>query len=230
VTRSPEPAQSFRSEYRATQIGRHYSGWGHFVFTTTGALLAIVAAGLQLRAVHGAQWLTIPVAFLIANLGEYLGHRGAMHRPRRGLGLLYRRHTQQHHHFFTHATMAAESPRDFKMVLFPPVMLLFFLGGLAAPIGALLYFAVSPNTGLLFAMVAMGYFLTYEWLHFFYHLPPDTWIGRLPFMQTLRRHHTRHHDLALMGRWNFNITFPIADWLFGTYYRDDAPGARTGGA
>ena len=49
-------------------------------------------------------------------------------------------------------------------------------------------------------------------------------------MQTLRRHHTRHHDLALMGRWNFNITFPIADWLFGTYYRDDAPGARTGGA
>jgi len=226
VTSSREPLQAFRSEYRATQIGPHYSGWGHFLFTTTGALLAIGAAGLQLRHVHGAEWLTLPVAFLIANFAEYLGHRGAMHRPRRGLGLLYRRHTQQHHHFFTHTTMSAESPRDFKMVLFPPVMLLFFLGCLATPIGALLYFAISPNTGLLFAMVAMGYFLTYEWLHFSYHLRPDSLVGRLPLIGTLRRHHTRHHDLALMGRWNFNITFPIADWIFGTSYPEVAADAR----
>ncbi len=219
---APTSVSRFRDEYRDKHIGRNYSGWGHFLFTTVGALAAITAAGLQLHDVRPAEWATIPIAFLIANFGEYLGHRGPMHRPRRGLSLLYRRHTQQHHHFFTHEAMAADSPRDFKMVLFPPVMLLFFLGGLAAPIGLLLYWACSPNTGFLFAMVAIGYFLSYEWLHFSYHLRPDSWIGRLPLVAMLRRHHMRHHDLALMGKWNFNITFPIADRILGTYYRPPA--------
>lgn len=100
-------------------------------------------------------------------------------------------------------------------------MLLFFLGFMALPLGGLVYFLVSPNAGYLFALVIIGYFLTYEWLHFSYHLPESSWVGRLPGMGTLRQHHTQHHNLALMGRWNFNITFPIADALFGTYYRGE---------
>lgn len=111
----------FRAHYRQNGIGPHYSGWGHFLFTSVGALLAIGVLSMQLRGVHGGEWAVIPSAFLMANFGEYFGHRGPMHRPRRGLQLLYRRHTHQHHHFYTHKTMAAESPRDFKMVLFPPV-------------------------------------------------------------------------------------------------------------
>jgi sterol desaturase/sphingolipid hydroxylase (fatty acid hydroxylase superfamily) len=35
----------------------------------------------------------------------------------------------------------------------------------------------------------------------------------------LRRHHQTHHDPALMAQWNFNITFPVADWFLGTTYR-----------
>ena len=143
-----------------------------------------------------------------------------MHHPRPGLGLLFERHTRQHHHFFTHETMSVDATRDFKIVLFPPVMLVFFLGMVATPIGALLYFLVSPNAGWIFALVAISYFLSYEWLHFSYHQPPEGWIGRLPFVATLRAHHMRHHDLALMGKWNFNITFPIADGLFGTTSRE----------
>ncbi len=215
----PESVVRFRKDYRAKEVGPSYSGWGHFLFTSLGALAAILVAISQLKQVHGAEWATIPITFLVANLGEYLGHRGAMHRPRSGLTILYRRHTQQHHHFYTHESMAAESSRDFKMVLFPPAMLLFFLGGLAIPIGMLFYLLISPNAGLLFAVVALSYFLCYEWLHLCYHLPEGTWVSRLPFMRILRRHHTLHHDLALMGKWNFNITFPIADWLFGTSHR-----------
>jgi hypothetical protein len=145
-----------------------------------------------------------------------------MHHRRRGLGLLFERHTAQHHRFFTHDAMAYESSRDFQMVLFPPVMLLFFLGGVAGPIALLLRFAWSANAGLLFAATGTAYFLTYEWLHFAYHLDASSWVGRLPLMATLRRHHTRHHDPALMSRWNFNITFPIADALLGTRFHDGA--------
>jgi len=42
----------------------------------------------------------------------------------------------------------------------------------------------------------------------------------------LRRHHAAHHDPRLMTRYNFNVTFPIADRLFGTV----APAAADGAA
>ncbi len=216
--------QAFRAEYRRTNIGRLYRGWLHFGFTTSASLAVIILAALHLRAVRPAEWLVLPIGFLIANAGEYFGHKGPMHRPVPGMGLLFQRHTREHHHFFTHEAMEYESSRDFKMVLFPPVMLFFFLGVLASPVAALLFFLVSANAGWLFIVLGMSYFLSYEWLHFAYHLRADSWVGRLPFMAALRRHHTRHHDLSLMGKHNFNITFPLCDVVFGTAYRgNEAP-------
>jgi hypothetical protein len=215
-----EPVAEFRRRYRAEEIGPRYRGWLHFAFTTTGALAAIGFAIAQLHAIAPLEWLTVPTTFVFANFGEYLGHRGPMHHRHRGLSVLHRRHTLQHHRFFTRDVMACEGTRDFKMVLFPPVMLLFFLGGLAAPIGALLFVVAGANVGWLFVATAVGYFLTYEWLHFAYHQPEHSAIGRLPGVATLRRHHALHHDPRLMQRWNFNITFPIADRVMGTYWRE----------
>ena len=218
---APERVEAFRAAYRRTEIGPHYRGWLHFAFTSAGSLAAIGYAFAQVAGPSPFEWLTVPATFLVANFGEYLGHRGPMHHQRPGLGLLYRRHTLQHHRFFTATAMECDSTRVFKMVLFPPVMLLFFLGALALPIGLLLFVALSANVGWLFVATAVGYFLSYEWLHFAYHQHPDSVIGRLPFVATLRRHHAAHHDPRLMQRWNFNITFPIADRVLGTTWRDD---------
>jgi hypothetical protein len=209
---------AFRAEYRARNVGPHYRGWLHFAFTTVGSLAVIGFALTHVRAVRGVEWVVLPLAFLFANAGEYFGHKGPMHRPVRGMRILFQRHAREHHRFFTHEAMHYESSRDFKMVLFPPVMLLFFLGALATPIAVLLFACSSANVGWLFVSVAMGYFLTYEWLHFAYHLHPDSWIGRLPFIERLRRHHMQHHDPSLMGKYNFNITFPICDRIFRTAY------------
>lgn len=218
-----EATAAFRAQHRERHIGPRYRGWLHFATTTVGALAAVGFAVVMVDAPSAAELLAVPVSFLIANVGEYLGHRGPMHHRRRGMGILYERHVRQHHRFYTHESMAAESPRDFQMVLFPPVMLLFFLGALAVPIGALLHVLVSPNVGWLFGATVMSYFLTYEWLHFAYHLRPDSWVGRRAVIRRLRRHHTLHHDQRRMAHTNFNITFPIADWLFGTIDRPDAP-------
>jgi sterol desaturase/sphingolipid hydroxylase (fatty acid hydroxylase superfamily) len=209
----------YRDAFRATEIGPRYSGWGHFAFTTVGSLAAIAFALGRVEGVTPLEWALLPAFFVIANLAEYLGHKGPMHHRTRGLGLIFERHTLMHHAFFTDRTMACEGARDFKVVLFPPVMLAFFIGGLAVPIGAAFYVLVSPNAGYLFAAVGIGYFLTYEWLHFAYHQPATSWLARLPGVAALRRHHQTHHDPALMARWNFNITFPIGDRLFGTVYR-----------
>lgn len=223
-TTAPDAVRAFRETYRENEIGPLYRGWAHFAFTSVGSLGVLVFAVTRVHAVRPLEWLTLPAAFVLANLAEYFGHKGPMHHPRKPLTLLFQRHTREHHRFFTNEAMAYESSRDFKMVLFPPVMLLFFLGGIATPIAGALFLVASANVAWLFVSVAITYFLTYEWLHFAYHLDDRSWLGGSPLLAALRRHHQRHHDPRLMERWNFNITFPIADWIFKTSYREPAAG------
>jgi hypothetical protein len=209
----------FRAAYRRDEIGARYSGRLHFAFTSTVCLVTIGISLLNLQAVTPLEWLTVPVVFLYANGVEYLGHRGPMHHPVRGLRLLYNRHTKQHHRFFTHREMAFEGNRDFRAVLFPPVMILFFIGGFGVPMWLLLYWLASANVAWLALATGVAYYLNYEWLHFAYHCDPRSRVGRLPGLGALRRLHLQHHDPALMMRHNFNITYPVGDWLFGTLYR-----------
>jgi hypothetical protein len=142
-----------------------------------------------------------------------------MHHPRRGLKLVYQRHAGQHHRFFTSDCMALEGLRDLKAVLFPAVMIGFFLLCFALPVGLLLGWLASANVAWLFVATAVGYFLNYELLHLAYHLPAASPLGRWPFLARLKRLHLLHHDPRLMAHYNFNITYPIGDLLFGTLYR-----------
>lgn len=214
----PAGTSAFREEFRAG-IPSWYRGWGHFAFTSSVSLAVIGVALWRVESPSAAELATVPLAFLFANFVEYRGHKGPMHHPVRFLRLLHTRHTLQHHRFFTHQAMACESSRDFKIMLFPSVLLLFFIGLHAIPVGALLFVLAGPNVGYLFAATAIGYFLTYEWLHFAYHLQEGSRVRRLPGLERLRQHHLRHHDPALMQHWNFNITFPIFDRVLGTSWR-----------
>ncbi|MEO8877025.1 MAG: sterol desaturase family protein, partial [Polyangiaceae bacterium] len=101
-----------------------------------------------------------------------------------------------------------------------PILFFFFLGVIAAPIALLLFTIATPNVAWIFVAVAIGYFLIYEWLHFSYHLREDSIVGRNRLLRALRRHHQTHHDKALMGKYNFNISFPICDWIFGTTHHE----------
>lgn len=213
----PQAVQSFREAYRTNEIGRSYNGRLHLAttLTLTGAAVSYMAA--TLKDVRPIEWVTVPLAFIIANLVEYLAHRFPMHRPWPGLKLLYKRHTLSHHHFYTHEAMEAESVRDFHMILFPPFVLVFFLLLLDAPLALLVHTLFGANVMRLFVVVTVGYFMSYELLHTIYHLPAQHWAARLPFMQRLKRLHQSHHDLALMGRYNYNITLPLFDWVFRTH-------------
>ncbi len=202
---------AFRAQTRAEQVGPRYSGVLHFAFVNAMALAVITFAATRL---DHPRWslFTVPVTFLYANLVEWLAHRGPMHAPKRLLGLVYKRHTLLHHGFFTPEQMALESSRDLKLVLFPPVLLIFFFGLFALPSGLLIAAVAGRNVAALFVMTSMAYYLLYEWLHLSYHLG-----DRAPrFIRALRRHHALHHDPRNMTRGNFNITFPICDRLFGT--------------
>ena len=216
----PEPVSRARAAFRERRISPRYSGPLHLA-TTIGLSLGIaVASGMMLDNVEPLEWLAIPLTFLYANLSEYLGHRGPMHHKTRLLAGIFQRHTIEHHSFFTHEAATFESAQDYRAVLFPPILVIFFFGAFALPIGAVLYSFASPNVGYLFVLTAILYFLNYELLHFAYHSRPESLPGRLPLIRRLRKHHLAHHDKRLMTRYNFNITYPICDYLFGTLYRD----------
>jgi hypothetical protein len=218
---TPESVARARTRFRENRIPEHYSGYLHLAMIIGFAILVAAVSLAMLDDVEALEWLTIPLTFLYCNLAEYLGHRGPMHNKTRFLTGIFQRHTVEHHSFFTDEAISFDSPRDYRAVLFPPILLVFFFGFFAVPVGAMLYFLVSPNVCFLFVFTAIFYYLNYELFHFSYHLDPQSRLGRLPVIRRLRRNHVLHHDRALMTRYNFNITYPICDRLFGTLYRDE---------
>lgn len=207
---------TFREEYRASEIPPDYRGWVHFLITNAIIVIGVGLCLSQLHDVQAREWWTIPVTFLYANLSEYLGHRFVMHHPRPGFQIAFNRHVKQHHRFFTNTTMPVDSTRDFKVVLFPPFLIAFFLLGFGTPVALLIGTLASVNAALLFAITGMLYFLNYEYLHLAYHLPNDHWVTRLPGLARMRRLHQSHHDQSIMTNCNFNITYPVCDFLFRT--------------
>ena len=217
---TPESIARARAAFRNDRIPKHYSGPLHLAMVIGFSVLVAAASLAMLDNVRPAEWLSVPLTFLYCNVAEYLGHRGPMHNKTRFLAGIFQRHTVEHHAFFTDEAISFDSPRDYRAVLFPPILLVFFFGFFAVPVGTMLFFLVSPNVCFLFVFTAILYYLNYELFHFSYHVEPQSSLGRLPLIRRLRSNHVVHHNRALMTRYNFNITYPICDRLFGTLYRD----------
>src|SRR5512134_1778678 len=125
--REAEQVRSFREQYRQRHVPANYRGVLHLLFTFGVGSAAMVACLLQLEQVRPLEWLAVPLTALYSNLAEYFVHRGPMHHRRRGLGLVFERHTRQHHRFFTADAMQVDTLHDLRAVLFPPVLMTFFL-------------------------------------------------------------------------------------------------------
>jgi hypothetical protein len=140
-----------------------------------------------------------------------------MHRPVniKGLRAVYERHTLNHHQFFTDDEMRFRDHKDWRVTVFPPYALVVFIL-MSLPAGVILGQLFSANVGWLFMCATTGMYLIYEFMHFCCHVEENWFVRNCPFVNTLRRHHTAHHNARLMMETNMNLTFPIADWLFGT--------------
>lgn len=220
AAREIETIQTFRAKTREELNLDNYSGRLHLVLLSVLCLSILFVSLNNVSQVSALEWLTVPIAFMYGNIVEYFGHKGPMHRPTiKILRKMYQRHAALHHKFYSYHLMYSSTHHDWKTVLFPPVLLLFFLGGFATPVAMLLFIFASRNIAFLFLATAAFYFLNYEWLHLAYHLPPDSWVLRIPGIRFLRKHHLAHHHWKLMNSKNFNITYPICDYLFGTAFK-----------
>jgi hypothetical protein len=206
----------FRQQYRSRILG-WYDGYVHLaIIYAMGAAAFYVYVG-HIHDVTVLQWLTVPLTFLFTNLFEWAVHKFIMHRPVniKGLRAIYERHTLNHHQFFSDDEMRFRDHKDWRVTLFPPYALVVFIL-LSIPPAAILGALLGANVGWLFISTTTAMYLIYEFMHFCCHVDENWFVRHCPFVNTLRRHHTAHHNARLMMEVNMNLTFPIADWLFGT--------------
>lgn len=209
----------------STGIPRWYNPFVYFGVTNLAGIAVIFAATRLVNDVQPIEWLAIPGVFLFANFVEYMAHKGPMHHKKDLVEIVFRRHTLQHHEYYQHDSMGMESKRDCYLVFFP-FWAIFLLFGVASIPFFITWWLTNTNVAGMFLAVSVGYYLLYEWLHFAYHVPEKYWIGRTRLIRKLRQHHQAHHNRALMTKYNFNITFPICDYLFGTAFRDTKPSTK----
>jgi hypothetical protein len=217
------PSDEARETLRAAEVAaipRWYSPIMHLVFPSLIGLGVIAVTPIWIHHLRWWELLTIPFVFVLSNMVEWRTHRDALHRRAPGFTALYDQHTPIHHRLFLTEDMAMRDRREFRLVLIPAYGILAILMALAPFVGLLLWLGWT-NVALLWLATAAGYVVSYEWLHLSYHLPPDSFIGRLRLIRVLRRHHATHHDPTLMQRWNMNVTLPLWDWVRGTIYRPD---------
>lgn len=211
-----EKQGDFRKEYRS-RIAGWYNGYVHILVIYTIGFTALWIYAQHIAAVLWWEWLTVPVVGLLCNIFEWFLHKYVMHRPINvtGLRAIYSRHTLNHHQFFSDGEMRFRNQKDWRVTVFPPYALVVFIL-MSLPGVAILYLVSTANIAWLFISTTTSIYLIYEFMHFCCHVDESWFVRYCPFVNTLRRHHTAHHNSRLMMDLNMNLTFPIADWLFGT--------------
>lgn len=211
----------FREKYRRESIPKYYLGLVHLAFTATVLLgMAAYCVG-KIENMLWYEALIIPAIYLFGGLTVFVVHKYLLHRRQWWAPWAFKIHTLQHHQFYTYDSPTPESTRDFHILLFPP----FVIGGFALffviPTVWLLLQISAPNVAYLVGFMSSLYFALYEIFHFVSHVRDDSWVLRLPLTRIVREHHRIHHHKALMGQYNFDIVFPIFDYVFRTVYKGD---------
>jgi hypothetical protein len=220
-----QTTEGFRSRYRAN-IHPLYNPWLHGAFVL---LFGIVAISLFWSTVHQArplEWLAVPVTLLFFNLGIYLVHRHLGHHKKTFARMFYARHAGDHHSFFAPGHMTFDSARDWRVILFPAWLIVLHTCAVTLPLWWLLKQLDANVAGLVGGCLVLGY-LAYEVFHACEHLPPHNLLARLPWIRQMRRLHELHHRREMMQERNFNIVFPLMDYLFGTLYWEPEPDSLT---
>jgi hypothetical protein len=218
-----------RDQIRADWLAESgfYNPWLHIGITTGfGGTIMVIAASL----LHDVKWWEILFGvglFVVSNAAEWRIHRDLLHKRFKLLPVLYDQHTPRHHMVFVTDDMSIRSTREFQLVLIPPYGIVAAFAGLVPAMvliwtGTFGLFPERHNLAAVFAIVTMGYIVSYEWLHLSYHLPEDSFVGGLWIVRVLRQHHAIHHDPRLMQKWNFNVSLPLWDLVRRTYVRDRA--------
>lgn len=213
-----EPTETYRENFRKETIPKNYSGWLHLCINALALLTPIIYGLLQITDAR-LEWLIFPLTIIFGNFTVFWLHKYPLHRPTKWLPYAYNVHTKNHHRFFTHDHFLFESTRDWYILFFPPIVVLGF-ALIFLPLG---FFAVkeliNKEAAHIFVISSATYFLLYEVLHFISHLREDNFLLKFRPFKFMWNHHRIHHNPKVMGKYNFNIVYPLADYIFKTIYK-----------
>jgi hypothetical protein len=210
-----ERQRKFREEYKA-DISPLYNGLLHISVMYAVGISALIYCFTHLQNATW-EWLLIAPVFIAGNFVEWFMHRYVMHRRIDVFALraIYERHTRQHHQYFTDLDPTIDTTREFRIVFFP-WRVLITLGVAGSLLGGLTALIFNANAGYIVFMTMVAHYLIYETFHYCCHVHDNWFVRNMPFINTIRRHHTAHHNWGIMMKYNMNLTFPIADWFMGT--------------
>ena len=210
-----ERQRRFREQYQAA-ISRYYSGLVHIGVMYGAGIAGVWYCVSQLQNARWEWLLLIPV-LIGGNFVEWGMHKFVMHRLLDVFALraIYDRHTRQHHQYFTDNDATIDSIREFRIVFFPwRVLIVLVVFGLL--FGWIASVLINPNAGYIVFIGMIGHYMVYETFHFCCHVRDNWFVRNFPLINTIRRHHTAHHNMGIMMHVNMNLTFPIADWFLNT--------------
>jgi hypothetical protein len=210
-----ERQRQFRENYKSN-ISPLYNGILHISVMYAVGIAAIYYCVSRLEHV-GWEWLLAIPVFLAGNFVEWFMHRYVMHKRVDVFALraIYERHTREHHQYFTDNEATIDTTREFRIVFFP-WRVLITLGVVGGSLAFITSQLINMNAAYVLFATMVGQYLVYESFHYCCHVHENGFVRNCPFINTIRRHHTAHHNQGIMMKYNMNLTFPIADWVMGS--------------
>lgn len=170
---------------------------------------------------------TLILGTLSSSIGEWLIHKYIMHRPFWFITFPAYAHGKVHHGIFGSDAsyhLNNRPPEDIPeargkiaaarwtfLVVIPLGTLPYVLA--ATPFAYFDWWAVAFTIGGVGFFVATTYYITYETIHWWMHLPKKRRIERSRLFIWLNGHHILHHRYVDK---NLNVVLPFADILFMT--------------
>ncbi|MCA9655029.1 MAG: hypothetical protein H6712_27360 [Myxococcales bacterium] len=195
------------------------------VIVILAPLIPAVLAIASLRRFGPTEALVVLAGLLVSTSFVYFGHRFPMHRPWRGLEIVYEMHTRCHHMLFDERHTRIASIDDVDMVLLPWRLAVALSAVLVPLLAAPWLWWLGWDAALAFAAEAWLYYLAYELVHLAAHGRVGGPLDRVPGLGWLLRHHRRHHAWPLMHHGNFSMLIPLWDLVLHTRL---APRRRAG--
>lgn len=153
------------------------------------------------------------------SLVEWSLHRFVMHKNLKWFSYPFKAHAVTHHGKFKadNTYHGNDRPNDIKKIPMAwwngPVLVLLA----SIPAVLLSYFSNHIEFFLISILVGGCYYGAYEYIHWCMHLPRNRRIEFWSVFRWLNGHHLLHHRYAgkKNGK-NYNVVFPLWDWLLGT--------------
>ena len=159
-----------------------------------------------------SQMLAFLGAILYGSFFEWFVHKHFMHSTK-WLREPFERHAILHHGMQRSLRSFFARPSDNPQYMLIEASFFPFVWLLHVPLYLGIDHFVAHHTGIGIALGTACYCAAYEFVHWCEHVPRDRWIERTRAFRFLLEHHRVHH---LYPKKNYNVVFPLADWILGT--------------